>query len=137
MATDFATVKTTLRHVLDWATFVKCHSDEIDWGFVRDVAHRAKMHLFLDALNGICVEYLGYPKEMFPVEKENARLRDRVLEDILHPEFQDKVPPMEKRIAYGIVKTKRLWVNRWKHRMVFDESILSTFWHSAIYRMRH
>lgn len=137
MATDFATEKTTLRHVLDWATFVKYHSDEIDWGFVRDVAHRAKMHLFLDALNGICVEYLGYPKEMFPVEKENVRLRDRVLGDILHPEFQDEVPPMEKRIAYGIVKTKRLWVNRWKHRMVFDESILSTFWHSAIYRMRH
>ena len=115
MATDFATEKTTLRHVLDWATFVKCHSDEIDWGFVRDVAHRAKMHLFLDALNGICVEYLGYPKEMFPVEKENIRLRDRVLGDILHPEFQEEVPPMEKRIAYGIVKTKRLWVNRWKH----------------------
>lgn len=137
MATDFATEKTTLRHVLDWATFVKCHSDEIDWGFVRDVAHRAKMNLFLDALNGICVEYLGYPKEMFPVEKENVRLRDRVLGDILHPEFQDEVPPMEKRIAYGIVKTKRLWVNRWKHKMVFDESILSTFWHSAIYRMRH
>ena len=71
------------------------------------------------------------------LEKENVRLRDRVLEDILHPEFQDEVPPMEKRIAYGIVKTKRLWVNRWKHRMVFDESILSTFWHSAIYRMTH
>ena len=71
------------------------------------------------------------------LEKENVRLRDRVLGDILHPEFQAEEPPMEKRIAYGIVKTKRLWVNRWKHRMVFDESILSTFWHSAIYRMTH
>lgn len=28
------------------------------------------------------MEYLGYPKEMFPVEKENIRLRDRVLGDI-------------------------------------------------------
>ena len=69
------------------------------------------------------MEYLGYPKEMFPVEKENVRLRDRVLGDSLHPEFQEEVPPMEKRIAYGIVKTKRLWVNRWKHRMVFDRGI--------------
>lgn len=69
------------------------------------------------------MEYLGYRKEMFPVEKENVRLRDRVLGDILHPEFQEEVSLMEKRIAYGIVKTKRLWGNRWKHRMVFDGGI--------------
>ena len=71
------------------------------------------------------------------LEKENVKLRDRVLGDILHPEFQAEEPPMEKRFAHGIVSTKRLWVNRWKHRMVFDESILSTFWHYAIYRMTH
>lgn len=137
MATDFATEKTTLRHVLDWATFVKCHSDEIDWGFVRETAYRVNMHLFLDALNSICVVYLGYPKYMFPVEKQDVKLRDRVLEDILNPKFQAKTPPMEDRIAYGMMKTRRLWANRWKHRLVFNETLLASFWNSAVYRLMH
>lgn len=137
MATDFATEKTTLRHVLDWTTFVKTHSHDIDWDFVRETAYRANMHLFLDALNAICVAYLGYPKDMFPVEKQDAKLRDRVLEDILNPEFQAKTPPMEDRIAYGMMKTRRLWANRWKHRLVFNETLLASFWNSAVYRLMH
>ena len=44
-------------------------NDEIDWDFVRDVAHRAKIHLFFDALNGIYVENQGCLKENFPIRK--------------------------------------------------------------------
>lgn len=76
MANDFATVKTTLRHVLDWSTFVV--NNQVDWDYVHEVAHKSNMNRFLDAINEICVEYLGYPKEMFPVEEADVKLRDRV-----------------------------------------------------------
>lgn len=127
MANDFATFKTTLRHVLDWSTFVNKNADDMDWSFVHKVAHESNMHKFLDAINGICVDYLGYNAKIFPIEKKDEGLRDRVLADILNPEFQDELPNMQSRLKYGWVKTCRMWRNRWKYRIVYDESLISSF----------
>lgn len=97
MANDFATVKTTLRHVLDWGTFVA--KNNIDWNFVYKVMHRANMHKFLNAINSICVDYLGYDSKTFRIEKRDDELRDRVLEDILYSGFQGKIPSMNNKIS--------------------------------------
>ncbi|MBO4805963.1 MAG: nucleotidyltransferase family protein [Paludibacteraceae bacterium] len=130
MASDFATVTTTLRHVLDWCTFVNAHAEAMDWGFLRKVAHEANMHRFLDALNSICVDYLGCAPERFPIEKRDDGLRDRVLTEILNPAFQEAIPSRKNMFAYGWVKLKRLWRNRWKHQIVFRESFGQLFYYS-------
>ena len=135
MANDFATVKMSLRQLLDWSTFVA--SSDIDWTFVRNVAHEANMHYFLDAINAICVEYLKYPKELFPVENINTKLRDRVLNDILHPEYSREIlPPFSNMtkmafVSYAFQKSWRMWSNRWKYRIVYKESLIQSFWWSV------
>jgi len=138
MASDFATFTTSMRHVLDWATFVSRNT--VDWKFVREVAKKANMHRFLDAINSICVKHLGYPSSLFPCE-EDSKLVDRVLEDILHNEDSPDIPPKNMswgdKIQYGIAKTKRLWRNRWKYKIVYNENILESFWTLAKNRLAH
>lgn len=68
MVNDFATVKTTLRHVLDWVTFVK--NNDVDWAFVQKIARETNMIRFLDAVNGICVAFLGYTSEKFLFQRQ-------------------------------------------------------------------
>lgn len=99
------------------------------------------MDKFLDAINGICVEYLGYPSQMFPIEKEDKGLRDRVLEDILNNHDTPELPKFNlslvQKIQYGLFKTSRLIKNRWKYRIVYNESLFESFFTLANHRLKH
>jgi len=138
MASDFATFTTSLRHVLDWSTFVASHN--LDWAFVHEVVHKNSMNKFLDAVNGICVEYLGYSEELFPIEKKDIHLRDKVMGDILFNTDRPDVPPSQmsfaEKLSYGWFKTYRMWRNRWKYGIVYDESFIRTFFSLAINRLK-
>lgn len=139
MACDFATFTTSLRHVLDWSTFVHKNAQDIDWKFVYEVAHKANMNKFLDAINGICVEYLGYSQDIFPIEEQDVKLRDRVLKDILNnhdtPYLPQKDISFTQKLKYGLFKTSRLWKNRWKYKIVYNETLLQSFCTLASHRM--
>lgn len=137
MASDFATAGTSLRHVLDWALFVRSHSEEIDWAYLRAIAKNANMDVFLSILNEICVRYFGFEDKMFPVYMPNERLAERVLSEIFSPAFTEEIPSMNNPIAYGWVKTRRMLANRWKYKMVYDESLISSFWGLSINRLKH
>lgn len=128
MASDFATINTNLKQVMDWATFVS-HND-VDWNFVREISHKAQMNHFLDAINGICVSFLGYASEQFPIEEKNVNLQERVLSEILENRHYGKIESSLPvyALTYGLSKTVTLFRNRWKHKMVYDESLLETFW---------
>lgn len=135
MANDFATVKTSLRQVLDWSTFVCAHADEIDWKFVYDVAHQMNMNRFLDAIHAICVDYLKASAHLFPIEKRDDKLRDKVMADILNEERQEY--DMTNKLKYCWGKSCRMWRNRWKYRIVYDECLLSSFLTLAHHRVRN
>lgn len=134
MANDFATFRTSLRNILDWATFIQ--SSNVDWNFIHTVAREHNMSRFLDAVNGICIEYLGYPAESFPIEVIDEQLRDRVLADILSPKLEDRIPSISNWLQYGWIKTKRLLSNRWKYKIVYDESIWESFCSLTVNRLR-
>ena len=86
------------------------------------------MHRFLSAVNAICVRELGFPEEHFQVPCSDEALASRVLGDILSPEWKGKIPPMRHKLRYGLAKTRRLWHNRWKYRIVYDETLWESFW---------
>lgn len=137
MASDFATVKTSLRQVIDWATFVSKHN--VDWDFLHKVVHEANMNRFLDVLNGICVSRLGYSSELFPVEVRDRNLENKVMNEILTCTYTADNPSkdisLSGKITYGINKSIRMWMNRWKYKIVFDESLLDSFMWKARVRL--
>ena len=141
MASDFATVNISLRHVLDWSTFIFANASAIDWNYIHEIANRTNMNRFLDAINSICVHYLKYPSECFPVQRWDDKLRDRVLNEILCNEDTDERHithlTFSEKIRYGIRKTARLWRNRWKYRIVYDENLLFSFVTLSKNRLTH
>lgn len=124
-AMHFAAVDIGLRHVVDWYVFVARYHDRIDWPALNAAARDAGMMPFVNSLNAICIDYLGLDAGFFPRFAHDAELEERVLNDILTPEFSVEQPSGLLPVVW--FKTRRWWANRWKHRMVYDEGLAGAF----------
>lgn len=124
--TDFAAFYVTLRQVLDWGFHVKHHHKEIDWDRLLSVVDRFHMKDFVNCINAICVEDLGFDANIFPYVQFDPKLKEKVLNDILSPEFSRESPKM--LIPRLIHKFRRWRGNAWKHEMCYNESMWSAFW---------
>lgn len=125
----FASTHLNLRQVLDWAFFVEKHTDEIDWPWLLGILGCFHMTDFFNCLCRICVDDLGFEKSVFHSGSVDNSLKERVLNDILKPEFQGKEPRgLLRRVLF---KYRRWHSNAWKHRLCYKESLLSSFFVSA------
>ena len=130
MVSHFASSNITLRQVLDWAFFVKVHNKEIDWNWLEAVLEEYHMKDFYCCLNAICVEDLGFPSSLFPLFQFNPSLKERVLEDILFPEFATEEPTgLVRRLTY---KFRRWRGNAWEWTLCYNESRWSAFWYGVL-----
>ena len=122
----FAAEGINLRQVLDWAFFVKAHGSEIDWPWLLELLKRFGMMPFYQCINGICVDDLGFDASIFPSVQYNPLLKERVLYDILAPEYGS----LSRRslIPRIMFKFRRWFGNSWKHRLCYNESMWSAFW---------
>lgn len=134
---DFCTSSLILRQVIDYGMFVRAHHDDIDWDVVCGTAREFCFHRFMDCMNSICVEYLGLDRFLFPTFEEDKSLVGRIANDMFHPEFRDEIPPREKLLEYGIVKTRRMFTNRWKYKLVYEEGLMKSFWVLAKNRIKN
>ncbi len=123
----FVTSEIALRHVTDWAMFVKHYHKEIDWKWLYAFAKKQNMHKFLNCLNGICIDYLRLPKEFFPDLERNENLESKVLTDILQPAYPERKDLRQFWWKNSTYTLRRWWGNRWKHRIVYREGLLVTF----------
>lgn len=131
LAHDFTQNRATLRQVLDWAFFVAnaTEKDKINWQWIYSIAKEYKMSKFLDSLNALCVEYLGFNKNIFPVFVKNDSLRDRVLNSILESSEHTvkKAKDYSNKCALVASRMKYCWENRWKYQIVFGEGAIRSF----------
>lgn len=125
-AAHFAAEKIGIRHVADWAMFVQHDAKAIQWEELYSVARRMNMDRFLNCLNAISIDCLGLSRDLFPDFERDPKLEERVLNDILHPEFDKKSDDL-RIIPLLRFKFHRWMANRWKHRIVYRESLTSTF----------
>ena len=123
---NFASTGFKLRQLLDWAFFVKKHREEVDWKWLEEVLEKYGMKPLYNIFNAICVNDLGFDVSLFPTIQFNPSLKDRVLNDILAPEFSEKEKGGFLRRA--IYKYKRWKANAWKHELCFNESMISALW---------
>ena len=126
MVSHFAAAEITLRQVLDWAFFVEKHTKEVDWVWLDGMLDKFHMKEFVSCINAICVEDLGFPVDIFPSVQFVPTLKERVLEDILDPEYTAAEPKgFFPRVVY---KYKRWQGNAWKQKMCYGESRWVMFW---------
>ena len=122
----FASTELTIRQLLDWAFFVEKHGKEVDWEWLEKVLKKFGMLPAYYIFNAICVEDLGFESEIFPTIQFDPFLKQRVLNDILNPEFCKESPKgLILRVFY---KYRRWKANGWKNELCFKESMWSAFW---------
>lgn len=122
----FAAEGMTLRQIIDWGFYVKVHTNEIDWSWLEGVIDKYGMIPAYNIFNAICVEDLGFDAAIFPNAQFSPMLKDKVLNDILNPEFSSPLPKgLLPRVIY---KVKRWSGNTWKHELCYKDSLWSAFW---------
>lgn len=120
-----AAAEIALRHVIDWALFVAEHHARIDWQRLERTARQQHMLRFLHCLNAIAIDRLGLGAETVPAFERAPRLEKRVWEDILNPGFAGALP--RRFAARTLFRLRRWWGNRWKHRLVYREGLVASF----------
>lgn len=84
-----------------------------------------KYHMtdFYNCLNAICVENLGFEARIFNGVQFNPNLKEKVLNDILVPEYE---------VETGMKNMLKRWTaNRWKHQLCFKENTWTAFWYGV------
>ena len=129
MGQHFAGASISLRHILDWATFVDRCSDESNVNWDDTISAWKEMGLleFTRCINSICVGLLGMDKDLFHGQLSNdEELVNRVLRDVIQPEFSEE--KMNGSLMAALVfKLRRFVANRWKRRMVYKEGVFEQF----------
>jgi hypothetical protein len=126
MMEHFAASEITLRQVLDWGFFVREHGQEVDWDWLMEVLKRFGMTPAFNIFNAICVDDLGFDSNIFPEVRFLPEVKERVLNDIIFPEFSGNEP--ENLFSRMVFKYNRWKANGWKHKLCYNESMWSAFW---------
>lgn len=124
-ASHFASTEMNLRQLLDWLLFVRAEGGKVDWTETYRIYRKENLVRFVNSMNAIGVSYLGFPREMFAEIEEDGALVERVLNDILTPEFGEKEDGSLKSALW--IKPRRWWHNRWKHRICYPDTLVSSF----------
>ena len=122
----FTSIGINLRQVMDWAFFAEKHTSKIDWQWLIGILEKYHMMNFYNCLNAICVEDLGFDASIFHQIQFSPILKDRVLNDILFPEFTGDTP--KALLPRVLFKYRRWKANGWKNELCFKESMWSAFW---------
>lgn len=125
-AAHFSAAEIVMRHIIDWAMFVRHYHDKVDWHMLRAISKEQKMEKFLDAINGIASDVCGIDISLMPDTVRRVELERRILGDILEPEFKE-TKPTSGLLRIVAFKWRRWWANRWKHRLVYRESLAHSF----------
>lgn len=130
-AIHFAAEHLNFRQLLDWLLFIERRNEDIDWNRFWNISKTMGMDKFVLCMVFIAVEHLSFKESLFHIPDEYAKFKTseqnliyNVLDDILHPTDNNS---NGKGFTY-IKKRYKLWKrNLWKHKIVYSDSIVSTF----------
>lgn len=123
-ASHFAATEMTLRQVLDWGLFMEKKHKAINWEEYLPFIKREEMFRFYNLLGLFCMRNLGFDASIFH-GLYNDSLFERFSQEIISPEFKEKE---NGNIIWSLwVKPRRWWHNRWKNKLCYPDSLLSSF----------
>ena len=118
-ASHFCKDEASIRQLCDWATFIQKNSKNVDWEFVERLAKQSGFFKFFCCLNGIMQDYFGVASDMLPDWERNKVLEQKVVKNIVFPEFVGHLSVS--------AKMKRFFANKWKYNMVYNENLCQHF----------
>ena len=115
----------TIRHLCDWACFMKAEQNNFDWNYFYELCKQFKFDRFVDASNEIITKFLNVelPNKSIIC---NSPYTQQVLDDILYG--NSKVFNSNKGKWYKRIKLiTNIFSYRWKHHDIARSSSLNYF----------
>lgn len=116
-----------LRHVLDWAFFLKAEQDRINWELCLPIMEQCRILNFARLMTDLCVKKFGLVvgvDKLTELPAEVDALRSVFLNDIMGEQPQIYDTNFLKKICRIFRRLYRMW----KYRSVLDDSYIRTIW---------
>ena len=132
MLMHFVSTDMNLRQLTDWAFFWEKHGIEVDVDWLYALLEKHHMKAFFNIVNSICVEDLGFQSSVFPDTPQcDSNTKDRVVREVLYPEFDWRRAHDKNVIERVSFKYKRWKGGAWKRDLCCSEGPLESFLWSA------
>ena len=123
--THFLSEGIRLRHLLDWALFLKAEQSNLDWVRFYEVCEEYGLRAFVDCMTALAVEVCGVEIENDAVTTTSP-YAERVLHSIINDDnavFSQSVGAWRKRVLL----VRNLFASRWKYRAFSEEGMVAKF----------
>lgn len=123
--THFLSEGIRLRHILDWALFLRREQDSLEWGRFYALCEEYEMRAFVDCVTAIAVHTLGVEVRNPQIVVE-SRYMEQVLTSIINDDdavFSQSVGAWRKRMML----VRNLFASRWKYRAFTKSNIYTKF----------
>jgi len=117
-----------VRHLLDWAFFLKSESKNVNWKKVIPIMKECRILEFAKVMTRLCIDQLGMKIDIGELSSP-MKISDAVLVDILggqpdlfHENFMQKIGRIIRRLY-----------RMWKFRSLADESYCKLVWNSLAF----
>lgn len=127
MLMHFVACGINVRNILDWGFFWEKKGKEVDEKWLSGLLEKHHMTAFFNIINAICVGELGFQSTFFPNVKYIPHMKDRVLKEILEPEYDWKKAHDKNVFKRILFKYKRWKGGAWKRELCFGEGSLESF----------
>lgn len=131
MLMHFVACGINMRNILDWAFFWEKEGEKVDKDWLKEISDQYHMSAFLNIINAICVDNLGFNPSIFPCVQFSPDMKERILKDSLFPEYDWTEAHKRSLIPRLIFKYRRWKAASWKRELCYGESDWSSLWTSV------
>ena len=117
-----------VRHLLDWAFFLKAESANVNWSKVIPMMTECRMLDFAQVMTSLCVGKFGMKIEIEGLNG-SSRMSDSVFKDILG----DQPEMLHEKFIQKVGRILRRFYRMWKFRSLADESYIRMIWNNFVY----
>lgn len=114
-----------LRHILDWALYLRKEQERLDWCRFYELCEEYDMRAFVDCMTAIAVHAFGIGMTNPQIVAESPYM-DRVLDSVINDDnavFSQSVGPWRKRVML----VQNMFVSRWKYKAFSNQGIFTKF----------
>lgn len=117
-----------IRHLLDWAFFLKAEATNVNWQRVIPMMEECRVLNFAMAMTSICIDKLGITISVNELQGP-CGISKSVLADILG----EQPNIFKENIIQKIGRILRRFYRMWKFRQLADESYIRLLWNSLTF----
>lgn len=116
-----------IRHLLDWAFFLKAESANVNWKEIIPLMEKYNILAFAKVLTSICIDKLGMSIDLEEMKAFN-KISSKVLVDIL----QDSPSLVNESFWQKVRRIIRRFYRMWKFRSLAYKSYIGLVWESFV-----